>query len=66
MVRVRYMPRRPEDLRCLDGVAMTLMEWQTKVRPFSPEYDAILRLKADLHALAETVGGAGADRLLSG
>ncbi len=56
MARVHYGPIPAREFTDLDQAVATIMRWQTKVKPFGPEYDLILKIKADLNALAELSG----------
>lgn len=58
MAAVKYSKIPAADFAQLDAFTVLVMRWQTRVKPFGPEYERILRIKADLNALAEASGAA--------
>lgn len=56
MARVRYFPLHPDELERLKPAVVAVREWQTHVRPFGPEYEAILMIKEGMNALAAATG----------
>lgn len=58
MAAVRYSHLMPRDLAQLAPAIAPLKAFRTKVKPFSPQYLAVLEVMRAINALAEATPGA--------